>query len=67
VADTVQVGLDRFVLDALGSQALQELVETGDGEGDPACARPRNVGLDEERGVLVDVPEDFFPEACAAK
>src|SRR5215207_407739 len=26
-------------------------------------ARPRSVGLDEERGVLVDVPEDFFPSA----
>jgi hypothetical protein len=48
VADTVRVGLDRFVLDALGSQALRERVEAGDGEGDPACARPRSVGLDEE-------------------
>jgi hypothetical protein len=63
VADTVRVGLDGFVLDALGSQALQERVETGDGEGDPACARPRSVGLDEQRGVLVDVPEDFYPGA----
>ena len=27
MTDTVRVGLDRFVLDALGSEALQEPVE----------------------------------------
>jgi hypothetical protein len=56
VADTVRVGLDRFVLDALGSEALEERVEPSDGESDPARARPLRVRLDEERGVLVDVP-----------
>jgi hypothetical protein len=35
VADTVRVGLDRLVLDALGSEALEERVEPSDGEGDP--------------------------------
>jgi hypothetical protein len=48
VADTVRVGLDRFVLDALGSEALKERVEPSDGEGDPARARPRRVRLDKE-------------------
>jgi hypothetical protein len=36
VADTVRVGLDRIVLDAPGSEALEERVEPSDGEGDPA-------------------------------
>jgi hypothetical protein len=34
VADAVRVGLDRFVLDAGGSEALEERVEPGDGEGE---------------------------------
>jgi hypothetical protein len=38
VTDAVRVGLDRFVLDALGSEALEERVEPTDGEGDPARA-----------------------------
>jgi hypothetical protein len=39
VTNAVRVGLDRFVLDALGSEALEELVEPSDGEGDPPpCA-----------------------------
>lgn len=63
MADTIRIGLDGFVRDALGSQALQERVETGDGEGDPASARPDSVRLDEEGCVLVDVPEGFFPGA----
>ena len=45
MADTVRVGLDRFVLDALGSEALEDRVEPSDGEGDPARASPRRVGL----------------------
>jgi hypothetical protein len=53
--DTVGVGLDRFVLDALDGEALEERVEPSDGEGDPARARPRRVRLDEEPGVLVDL------------
>ena len=51
MADTVRVGLDRLVLDALGSEALEERVEPSDGEGDPAGARPRRVRFDEEPGV----------------
>ena len=47
MADTVRVGLDRFVLDALGSEALEQRFEPSDGEGDPARARPRRVRLDE--------------------
>ena len=63
MADSVRVSLDRLVLDALGDQALQECVESGDGEGDPARTRPPRVRLDEERGVLVDIPEDLFSGA----
>jgi len=63
VADAVRVGLDRFVLDPLGSEALEERVEPGDGEGDAARARARRVRLDEEPGVLVDLPENLFPDA----
>jgi hypothetical protein len=48
------------MFDTVGSQALQKRVESGNGEGDPARARPRCVWLNEERGVLVDVPEDLF-------
>jgi len=51
------------MFDTFGSQALQKRVESGNDEGDPARARPRCVRLNEERGVLVDVPEDLF--ACA--
>jgi hypothetical protein len=61
VADAVRVGLDRFVLDAVGSKALEERVEPGDGEGDPARARPRRVRLDEEPGLLVDLRENLVP------
>jgi len=35
----------------------------GDDEGDPARARPRCVRLDEERGVIVDVPQDLVSGA----
>ena len=63
VADAVRVGLDRLVLDALRRQALEQRVEPGDGEGDAARAGPRCVRLDEERCVLVDVPEDLFADA----
>ena len=63
MANTVGVGLDRFVLDALGGDPLQERVEPSDGDGDPARARVRRVRLDEERCVLVGVPEDLFPGA----
>jgi hypothetical protein len=44
VADAVRVRLDRFVLDALGCEALEERLEPCDGEGDAARARPRRVG-----------------------
>ena len=63
MADAVRVGLDRFVLDALGGEALEERVEPGDGEGDPPRARLRGVRLDEEPGVLVDLPEHLVPDA----
>jgi hypothetical protein len=51
------------VLYALGSEALEERIEPGDAERDPARARPRRVRLDEERGVLVDLPENLVPGA----
>jgi hypothetical protein len=51
VANAVRVGLDRFVLDALGGEALEERVEPGHGEGDPPRARLGSVRLDEEPGV----------------
>jgi hypothetical protein len=63
VADTVRVGLDRFVLDTLGREELEERVEPNDGEGDAPRACPRRVRLDEERGVLVDLSERFVPYA----
>jgi hypothetical protein len=63
VADTVRVGLDRRVLDALGSEALEQRVEPSDGEGNPARARPQGVRLDEEPGTLVDLPENLVPDA----
>jgi hypothetical protein len=63
VADTVRVDLHRFVLDALGREALEERVEPNDGEGDPARARPCRVRLDEEPGTLVDLPENLLPDA----
>ena len=63
MADAVGVGLDRFVLDARGSKALEERVEPRDGESDPARARLRRIGLDEEPGVLVDLPENLLPDA----
>src|SRR5438093_13597627 len=65
MADTVRVRLDRFVLDALGSEALEEPVEPGDGERDAARARPRRGRLDEEPGVLVDLPEHLVPDALS--
>jgi hypothetical protein len=63
MADAVRVGLDRFVLDALGSEALEERVEPSYLERDPARARSRRVRLDEEPGALVDLPENLFPDA----
>jgi hypothetical protein len=51
------------VLYALGSEALDERIEPGDAERDPARARPRRVRLDEERGVLVDLLENLVPGA----
>jgi hypothetical protein len=63
VADAVRVCLDRFVLDALGSEALEERVEPSDGKGDAACTRLRRVRLDEEPRVLVDLPEHLFRNA----
>jgi hypothetical protein len=65
VADAVRVGLDRFVLDALGCEALEERVEPGDGEGDAARARARRVRLDEKPGALVDLPEPLVPDAMS--
>jgi hypothetical protein len=51
------------MFDTFGSQTLQKRVESGNDEGDPARARPGRVRLDEECGVLVDVPEDLFARA----
>ena len=45
----------------VGGEALEERVESSDGERDPARARTRRVRLDEERRLLVDLPEDLVP------
>jgi hypothetical protein len=50
------------VVDALGSEVLEERVEPNDGR-DPARPRPRRVRLDEEPGMLVDLPENLLPDA----
>jgi hypothetical protein len=50
------------VLDALGSEALEERVEPTDLEGDTARAGPRRVRLDVEPGALVDLPKNLFPD-----
>src|SRR3712207_5608137 len=39
------------------------LFRSRDGERDPATAGSRRVRFDEQRGVLVDVPEDLFTDA----
>jgi hypothetical protein len=51
------------MLDALRSQALEQPVEPNDGERDPPRARLRRVRLDEEPGVLVNLPENLLPDA----
>ena len=63
VTDVVRVGLDRFILDALDLDALQERVEPADGQGDAARARLRCVWLDEESSVLVQLPEHLVADA----
>jgi hypothetical protein len=63
VTDTVRVGLDRLVLDALGGEAREKRVESSDGECDPTRPRPCRVRLDEKRGVLGNIPEDLI--TCA--
>ena len=45
------------------NEASEELVEPGDGQSDPARARLLRVRIDEERGVLVDVPQHLIPDA----
>ena len=59
----VRVRLDRFMLDALDLDALQERVEPADGQGDAARARLRCVWLDEEPSVLVHLPEHLVADA----
>jgi hypothetical protein len=47
VADTVRVGLDRFVLDALGSEALEELLPDAPVWGSPEEPRvPIDAGVE---------------------
>ena len=64
MADTVRVGLDRLVLDAVGREAFEKRVEPDDGEGDPTCAGPvLRLRLDEEPGVVIDLPENLRSDA----
>ena len=63
MANAVRVRLDLLVLDALGREMLEESVEPLNRERDPARARLLRVRLDEERGVLVDVPQHLIPDA----
>ena len=44
-------------------EMLEEHVEPLNREGDPARAGLRRVRLDEERGVLVNVPQHLIPDA----
>jgi hypothetical protein len=62
-----RVGLDRFVRDASGSEALEQRVQPGDRDRDPARARPRSVRLDEAPGALVEPPENLFPDATVLR
>ena len=63
MADPVRVRFDRFVLDALVGEVLEEHVEPCDGERYPAGTRSRRIRLDEEPGVLVDLPEHLVSDA----
>jgi hypothetical protein len=51
------------MLDAVSGEALEELVEAGHREGDPAGSRLRGVRLDEQRGVLVDLSKNLVSGA----
>jgi hypothetical protein len=51
------------VLDLLGSEALEERVEPGDCESDPARPRLRGVRLGEQPADLVDVPRTLVADA----
>jgi hypothetical protein len=51
------------VVDPRGDDSLEEPVEPDDDHGHPPASRLRLVRLDEQRGVLVDVPEDLIPGA----
>jgi hypothetical protein len=62
VSDAVRVRLDRFVFNPLGSETLDKRLKPDDGKGDPACARMCGVRLDEERRVLVDLPQHLVPD-----
>jgi hypothetical protein len=55
------------VRDASGSEALEQRVQPGDRERDPARARPRSVRLDEEPGALVELPENLFADATVVR
>jgi hypothetical protein len=63
VANAVRVGLDGLVFDASLREALEERIEPCDGQRDPTRARLCRVGLDEECGVFVDIPEDLVSDA----
>src|SRR5687768_11526920 len=52
------------MLDPLGREALEDRVESGDREGDPARAGSTRVQLDEQPGVLVDLPEHLVADAA---
>ena len=55
-----EYGLDRLVLEAA---ALEQRGQAGDPERDPSAAGVRRVRLDEQRRVLVDVPQDLVADA----
>ena len=63
MAHPVAVGLDLAVPDAGSREPLQQVVEAGDAEGDAAGAGALGTRLDEERRVLLDVPEDLVAGA----
>jgi hypothetical protein len=49
--------------DPCGVEALEQRIELADHERDPARADVLGAGLDEQRRVLVDVPQDLVARA----
>lgn len=53
----VVVGLDRLVLEAVGGEAGEKLVETLDAEGQQGAAGPLGVLVDDDPCGVADLPQ----------